>query len=123
MREATLRHKLRLPEEPEFALTDGFVTTLRRKPERAFEAVGGEVTPEVAGDQVKILRHCIEERPIGELMVIAGRANRTKFRDQVLKPLLEAGLLEMTSPDKPQSSKQRYRLTENGKAILARIVA
>ena len=52
MREATLRHKLRLPEEPEFALTDGFVTTLRRKPERAFEAVGGEVTPEVAGDQV-----------------------------------------------------------------------
>jgi len=28
--------------EPEFALTDGFVITLRRKPGRAFEAVGGK---------------------------------------------------------------------------------
>jgi len=70
-------------------------------------------------DQVKILRHCIEERPIGKLMVISGRANRTKFRDQVLNPLLETGLLVMTIPDKPQSSKQRYRLTEKGKAYLA----
>jgi predicted HTH transcriptional regulator len=33
--------------EPEFTLTDGFVITLRRKPGRAFEAVGGEVTGEV----------------------------------------------------------------------------
>jgi len=47
----------------------------------------------------------------------AGRANRTKFRDQLLSPLLEAGLVEMTHPDKPRSSKQRYRLTERGLAL------
>ena len=32
--------------EPEFKLTDGFGTVIRRKP-RAFEAVGGKITPEV----------------------------------------------------------------------------
>jgi hypothetical protein len=29
--------------EPEFTLTDGFVTTIQRKPELAFKAVGGQV--------------------------------------------------------------------------------
>lgn len=52
-------------------------------------------------------------------MAIAGRANRTKFRHQVLNPLLEEGLIEMTIPDKPRSSRQRYRLTAKGNAWLA----
>jgi predicted HTH transcriptional regulator len=29
--------------EPEFKLTDGFVSVIRRKAEKAFEAVGGKV--------------------------------------------------------------------------------
>lgn len=32
-------------------------------------------------------------------------------------PALALGVLEMTHPDKPGSSKQRYRLTEQGKAL------
>lgn len=36
--------------EPEFTLTDGFVTTLRRKPELAFLAVGGVLQPESQPD-------------------------------------------------------------------------
>jgi len=50
--------------------------------------------------------------------VPSGRTNRTKFRDQVVAPLLEAGLLEMTIPDKPRSSKQQYRITEAGRSAL-----
>jgi ATP-dependent DNA helicase RecG len=51
-------------------------------------------------------------------MTITGRSDRTKFRNQVLGPLIKAGLIEMTIPDKPRSSKQKYRLTEKGsKAI------
>jgi hypothetical protein len=49
-------------------------------------------------------------------MEIAGRSDRTKFRNQVLRPLLDAGLIEMTIPDKPISSKQKYWLTGKGKA-------
>jgi ATP-dependent DNA helicase RecG len=52
-------------------------------------------------------------------MAVAGRADRTKFRNQVLNPLLGEGLLEMTIPDKPQSSKQRYQLTDKGRQFLA----
>ena len=48
----------------------------------------------------------------------SGRSDHTKFRDQVLRPLLDAGLLEMTIPDKPRSSRQQYRTTAAG---LARI--
>ena len=70
-------------------------------------------------DQVAILRAALEETSIPALMAAIGRSNRTKFRDQVLNPLLAEGLLEMTIPDKPTSSKQRYRTTDKGKAQLA----
>jgi hypothetical protein len=33
----------------------------------------------------------------------------------VLRPLLDAKFIEMTIPDKPTSSKQKYRLTEKGR--------
>ena len=56
--------------------------------------------------------------PLAELVVPSGRTDRTKIRDQVVAPLLEAGLLEMTIPDKPRSSKQQYRMTEAGRAAL-----
>ena len=42
----------------------------------------------------------------------------TKFRNQVLKPLLKAGWLEMTVPDKPTSRRQKYRTTDAGRQAL-----
>jgi hypothetical protein len=52
-------------------------------------------------------------------MTFVGRSNRSKFREQVLTPLLALGVVEMTVPDKPNSSKQRYRLTATGRALKA----
>ncbi|MEA3287109.1 MAG: ATP-binding protein [Candidatus Marinimicrobia bacterium] len=69
-------------------------------------------------DQVNVLRKCMIDSAITVLMEVVGRRNRTKFRDQVLKPLIEAALIEPTIPDKPQSPKQKYRLTANGRAML-----
>jgi len=42
------------------------------------------------------------------------------FRAAYLVPALDAGLIEMTIPDKPKSSKQRYRLTALGKSVQTR---
>jgi ATP-dependent DNA helicase RecG len=68
--------------------------------------------------QVQVLEIASVPRALPELMTPSGRTDRTKFRDQVLGPLLEAGLLEMTIPDKPRSSKQQYRTTEAGREAL-----
>ena len=68
--------------------------------------------------QVNILRKCQNDSALVDLMAITGRSDRTKFRHQVLNPLLEAELIEMTIPDKPRSSKQKYRLTEKGRRVL-----
>jgi len=121
--------------EPEFKLTDGFVVTIRRKPEQAFETVSkasGQLAPVafedqvgtrsgLSRDQVEILRQSLEDQSIGDLMAIAGRTNRTKFRDQVLKPLIDKGLIAMTIPEKPTSSNQKYRLTVKGRSFIAKI--
>ena len=68
--------------------------------------------------QVQVLELADVPRALAELMGPSGRTDRTKFRDQVVAPLLEAGLLEMTIPDKPRSSKQQYRTTAAGRAVL-----
>lgn len=69
--------------------------------------------------KVEVLRMRQTEKGILELMQQAGRANRTKFRHQVLDPLLEAGFIERTVPAKPRSSLQKYRLTERWRSLLA----
>jgi len=81
------------------------------------EQVTGEVGTKLAlsRHQVNILHDCYESSKLVDLMAVTGRSDRTKFRHQVLNPLLDAGLVEMTIPDKPKSSKQKYRLTDKGK--------
>lgn len=69
-------------------------------------------------DQVKVLSSCLREQNLVEIMGIVGRKNRTKFRDQVLNPLLKLGFIAMTIPDKPRSSKQKYKLTDKGRQII-----
>ncbi len=54
-------------------------------------------------------------------MASVDRKDRTRFKNQVLKPLLDVGWLEMTIPDKPTSSKQKYRLTLRGRQLLAEL--
>lgn len=70
-------------------------------------------------EQVALLTRMTGEHTVLELMTFVGRSNRSKFREQVLAPLLASGVVEMTVPDKPNSSKQRYRLTAVGRALKA----
>lgn len=73
-------------------------------------------------DQVKILRLCRKAGTLLELMNSVGRKNRTKFRDQFIKPLLDQRLLQMTIPDKPRSRLQRYQTTATGESALSETV-
>lgn len=53
-----------------------------------------------------------------ELQKAAGIKHREHFRKAYLEPLLAAGWVKMTIPDKPRSSKQTYRTTQLGFKIL-----
>ena len=57
-------------------------------------------------------------RSLPDLMAPSGARNKAGFRDQVVALLLEAGLFEMTVPDKPRSSKQQFRTIEAGRAAV-----
>ncbi len=48
-------------------------------------------------------------------MDTVGISHRPTFLYSYLQPALNVGLVEMTIPDKPRSSKQKYRLTDKGK--------
>ncbi|MDE2887388.1 MAG: hypothetical protein OXR72_04180 [Gemmatimonadota bacterium] len=54
-------------------------------------------------------------------MEFPGLKHRKTFRVNYLKRLMDAGWLEMTIPDKPTSSKQKYRLTHKGRQLLAEL--
>ena len=41
------------------------------------------------------------------------------FREVYLNPAIEYNLVSLTIPDKPTSSKQKYRLTELGKSVIS----
>ena len=52
-----------------------------------------------------------------ELQSSLGLENDDYFRKAYLLPALQAGLIEMTIPDKPRSKYQRYRLTPKGREV------
>ena len=62
-------------------------------------------------DHLIILKNCKNESSALELMKILNRSNKTKFKDTIIKPLIENGFIELTNPDKPKSPTQKYRLT------------
>jgi len=69
--------------------------------------------------QMAILSKCLQDSDLLTLMAIAGRTDRTKFRRQVLHPLIAAGLVEMTIAEKPTSRLQKCRTTPQGRSWLA----
>lgn len=124
--------------KPEFIQNEEFKVIIWRKDETVLEVLGEGDEPSrdqvgtksgpsrdqvgtksgLSQDQVRnILRVCHTEKSILEIMGMAGVTNRTKFRRKYIIPLIEEGLLAMSIPDKPNSSLQRYYVTEKGKLL------
>ena len=85
---------------------------------RAIETggLGADLVPKPgpSRDQALVLAAGREAKSLVDLMGVVDRSNRSKFRDQVLRPLLAGGLMEMSLPGKPTSPNQRYRTTAAG---------
>ncbi|MCX5797642.1 MAG: transcriptional regulator [Elusimicrobia bacterium] len=120
-----LCRKAGLPE-PQFKLADnGFLTSLSRRPQPASAPdggqAGGQAAPSVPPNVLELVRLLGQAGPLGnaELRQRLGLKGRSDLRERFVYPALDAGLIEPTIPDKPNSRLQKYRLTPKGTALLA----
>ena len=54
-----------------------------------------------------------------EIYAAIGRNGDSRSFKRNIQPLIDAGLVEMTVPDKPNSKLQKYRLTTKGRAFIS----
>jgi ATP-dependent DNA helicase RecG len=119
--------------EPVFRVDEFFSATFRPLPESLADqprSTGQEDERETATPQVPrkypastpqvlhILATAAREASRDELQTASGLRDRMHFAREYLQPLLDAGWIEMTIPDRPRSSKQRYRITTAGEEVL-----
>lgn len=83
-----------------------------------------QITPQVGQQVSQILLLLFGASQNGlsrqELQDACGLSDRNSFTRRWLRPALEAGFIEMTVKDKPNSRMQRYVLSSKGKRLLSR---
>lgn len=107
--------------EPEFSSGSFFTAVFR--PIVASEPVSTQQVPSkypASTPQVLAILNAAAsgEKTREELQEAAGIADREHFRKQYIEALLSLNYLERTIPSKPRSSKQRYRITAEGRKAL-----
>lgn len=96
---------------PKFETVPGaFRVTLWGMNYTVADPVGTQVSTQV-GTQVARLLEVLGEKELSsaELMKAMGFSERSSFQKNYLHPALEAGAIERTVPDKPNSRLQKYR--------------
>lgn len=81
----------------------------------------GEVTTEVTTEIGRVIAALQTDMSRQTLQKALGLMNAEHFRKAYLLPSLASGFVEMTLPDAPRSSKQRYRLTAAGQRLQGRL--
>lgn len=102
-----------------FHFSENFLRMVFPAIEKITPQVTPQATPQVAPQVEKLLKVITGEHSRQELQEKLGLSDREYFRKTFLQPAIEEGLIGLTIPDKPKSSKQRYKLTEKGKAVLS----
>ena len=97
---------------PEFKEDDVFKTTIPLIYKAQDEAQ--DKAQDKAQDNLikEIIEFCKDEKNIFEIMEKVGHKNRTRFRRDYIKPLVQKGILKMTIPEKPTSKNQKYVATK-----------
>ena len=76
-----------------------------------------QVTDQVTDQVIKLISTIRGEISRPDIMENLQLKHTATFRQNYLQPAIEAGLIEMTQPDSPNSPTQKYRLTEKGKIL------
>ncbi|MDR1513566.1 MAG: putative DNA binding domain-containing protein [Propionibacteriaceae bacterium] len=77
-------------------------------------------TTEVGAKYATRILRALRDAPMprSELLTTVGLTPQTSNARRHIAPLLEAGFIEMTEPEKPNSRSQRYQITEAGRSLL-----
>ncbi len=78
-----------------------------------------QVTDQVTDQVARVLEAASSACSFAEPQAAAGLKDRVHFLKTRLELFLFAGWIDRTIPDKRRSSKQKYRLTENGCQVLS----
>lgn len=70
--------------------------------------VGQDMPKDINERKQALVKFCEEPKSQKDMMSFLGVSHRANFRNLYLQPLLDAGLLAMTIPDKPTSRYQKY---------------
>lgn len=68
---------------------------------------------------IEVLRLCMLAKTNAEILTNIGLSNQTKNSKENIEPLLAAGFLVRTIPDKPTSKNQQYITTTKGKKLIS----
>ena len=101
-------------EEPLIEISPHWFSTVFKRPMVNAGADQEETTPHVT-KLITTLKGAMSRE---ELMSLFSLKDRKYFMTMYIKPALNAGYIEMTVPEKPRSSKQKYMITKKGKELL-----
>jgi len=121
--------------EPDFRLTDGFVTIIQRPVRMKSVPVTTQDTPQVKAQVEAQVRAQVEaqvvidvlaacaESPLasGQIANALGHKTLSGNLRKILPIMRTHQLIEYTIPEKPTSRLQKYRLTEQGRALLSKL--
>jgi ATP-dependent DNA helicase RecG len=74
-------------------------------------------------NQWQIIEYCDIPRRMAEILKSLGISNRGYFKEHHLDPLIKAGIIDMTNPDNPRASNQKYVITEAGAQLKERRIS
>ena len=80
----------------------------------------GQATPPVTPPVATLLKLLADKGELGnaEIRELMQLKDRTHLRGYYIEPAMAQGLIEYTLPDKPTSSKQKYKITDTGIKLL-----
>ncbi len=76
--------------------------------DQASDQVSDQASNQVSDQTAKILAFCLSPHSLIEILAQTKYTSRVHFRNKILKPLIDKGLLRLTVPDKPNSPNQKY---------------
>jgi ATP-dependent DNA helicase RecG len=100
-----------------FKFSDNFLRMTLPNAHYQNDLVTDLVTDPVTDPVKNLILVMDKEYSISELMTFLNLAHKPNFRKNYLQPAIELGIIEVTIPEKPSSSKQKYRLTQKGKTV------